>query len=352
MRFLSLSNDLILTAHAQADVDYVNSLGLVASVGPNELIVGHALYASKAEGRAEIAFAIAHEYQDRGLATLLLGQLADAAEAHGIHTFEAVVLAENRRMLNVFRESGFPIQTTYAGGTIEVTFPTSLAPDTLARFEQREELAAASALKKLLYPGSVAVVGASRKVGSVGQAVVRNLVRAGFSGPIYPINPNAAAIQSLPAYPEVQAVPGPVDLAVIAVPAERALASVEQCGRKRVRSLIVLTAGFNEIGPAGQQRQAELLRICRLYGMRLIGPNCIGVINTDPVAPLNATFGPHMAPAGRVGLATQSGALGLAAIDFTIARHLGFSNVVSMGNKADIQGTICSAIGTRTHAQM
>jgi acetate---CoA ligase (ADP-forming) len=338
MRFLSLSNDLILTAHAQADVDYVNSLGLVASVGPNELIVGHALYASKAEGRAEIAFAIAHEYQDRGLATLLLGQLADAAEAHGIHTFEAAVLAENRRMLNVFRESGFPIQTTYAGGTIEVTFPMSLAPDTPARFEQREELAAAGALTKLLYPGSVAVVGASRKVGSVGQAVVRNLVRAGFSGPIYPINPNAAAIQSLPAYPEVQAVPGPVDLAVIAVPAERALASVEQCGRKRVRSLIVLTAGFNEIGPAGQQRQAELLRICRLYGMRLIGPNCIGVINTDPVAPLNATFGPHMAPAGRVGLATQSGALGLAAIDFTIARHLGFSNVVSMGNKADISG--------------
>jgi acetate---CoA ligase (ADP-forming) len=269
---------------------------------------------------------------------LLLGQLAEAAAAHGIHTFEAVVLPENRRMLDVFRESGFPVQSRYAWDTIEVSFPTSLAPDALARFEQREELAAANAMKKLLYPHSVAVIGASRKVGSVGEAVLRNLVTSGFPGSIYPINPAVDTIQARPAYPTVEAVPDPVDLAVIAVPAERVVACAEECGRKGVRSLIVLTAGFNEVGPAGQQRQAELLRMCRAYGMRLIGPNCIGVINTDPAAPLNATFGPRMAPAGRIGLATQSGALGLAAIDFTAARQLGFSTVVSMGNKADISG--------------
>jgi acetyl coenzyme A synthetase (ADP forming)-like protein len=338
MRFFTLSNDLSRTAHEQAVVDYVHSLGLLAVAGPEERIVGHALYAPCGEDRAEVGFAIAPDYQGRGLATLLLGLLAEAAAAHGIHTFEAVVLPENRRMLAVLRESGFPLQSRYAWDTIDVSFPTSLAPDALAHFEQREERAASSALTRLLYPGSVAVVGASRKIGSVGEAVLRNLVGAGFPGPIYPINPATDTIQGLPAYPTVEDVPSDVDLAVIAVPAERVVACAEQCGRKNVRSLIVLSAGFNEVGPEGQQRQTELLRVCRAYGMRLIGPNCIGAINTDPAAPLNATFGPRMAPAGRIGLATQSGALGLAAIDFTAARRLGFSSVVSMGNKADISG--------------
>jgi acetyl coenzyme A synthetase (ADP forming)-like protein len=337
-RFFSLGIDLTRTAHEQADVDYIQSLGLLATTGSEEHIVGHALYAPCGEGRAEVAFAIARDYQGRGLATLLLGQLAEAAAAHGIHTFEAVVLPENRRMLTVFRESGFPMQAHFAGDTIEVSFPTSLAPEALARFEQREELASASALRRVLYPTSVAVIGASRKAGSVGGAVMRNLVAAAFPGPIYPVNPHADMVESLPAYATVETIPAAVDLAVVAVPAAHVVAVAEQCGRKGVRTLIVLSAGFNEVGSEGVARQAELLRVCRANGMRLIGPNCIGVLNTDPAAPLNATFGPQMAPAGRVGLATQSGALGLAAIDFTAARHLGFSSLVSMGNKADISG--------------
>jgi acetyl coenzyme A synthetase (ADP forming)-like protein len=338
MRFFSLSNDLTRTAHEQADVDYVRSLGLLATVGPDERVVGHALYAPCGEGRAEVAFAISRDYQGRGLATLLLGQLAEAAAAHGVHTFEAVVLPENRRMLSVFRESGFPLQTHFEWDTIEVGFPTSLAPEALERFEQREELASASALRRVLSPRSVAVIGASRKPGSVGEAVMRNLVGAGFPGPIYPINPSADSIQSLPVYASIEAVPGEVDLAILAVPATQVITCAEQCGRKGVRALVVLTAGFSEVGGEGQRRQTELLRVCRANGMRLIGPNCVGVINTDPAAPLNATFGPQMAPPGRVGLASQSGALGLAAIDFTAARHLGFSSMVSMGNKADISG--------------
>jgi acetyl coenzyme A synthetase (ADP forming)-like protein len=338
MRFFSLGNDLSRTAHDEADVDYVHSLGLLATVGSPERIVGHALYAPSGEARAEVAFAIAAEYQGRGLATILLGQLADAAAANGIDTFEAVVLSENRRMLDVFRESGFPVKTRHEWHTVEATFPTSLTPEGLARFEQREELASASALRRVLYPRSVAVIGASERPGAVGFAVVRNLRAAAFPGPIYPVNPSATTIQSLPAFARLADISGPVDLAIIAVPSKHVLAVADQCGRKGVHALIVLTAGFAEVGPDGQQRQAELLHVCRSFGMRLIGPNCIGAINTDPAAPLNATFGPLMPPPGRIGMATQSRALGLAAIDFTSSRGLGFSSLVSMGNKADISG--------------
>jgi acetyl coenzyme A synthetase (ADP forming)-like protein len=338
MRFFTLANDLSRTAHDEAKVDYVHSLGLLATVGSPERIVGHALYAPAGDARAEVAFAIAAEYQGRGLATMLLGQLADAAAANGIDTLEAVVLAENRRMLEVLRESGFPVHTRFDGNNVIATFPTSLTPEALARFEQREELAAASALRHVLYPHSVAVVGASERPAAVGTAVVRNLRAAAFPGRIFPVNPSATTIQGLRAYLKVEDIPDPVDLAILAVPSKHVIDVAEQCGRKGVHALIVLTAGFAEVGADGEQRQTALLRVCRSYGMRMIGPNCIGVINTDPAAPLNATFGAVMPCPGRIGMATQSGALGLAAIDFTAARDLGFSSLVSMGNKADLSG--------------
>lgn len=337
-RFFSLSTNLAGIAHQQADIDYTRSLGLLVTVGIDDRVIGHALYATTGEKSAEVAFAIANEYQAHGLATILLGQLAEAAATHGIDTFEAIVLPENRRMLEVFRQSGFPIKTHYAGDTVEVTFPTSLTPQALARFEQREERASASALLRMLYPKSVAIIGASRRADAVGAAVVRNLVAARFPGPIYPVNPSTPTIQSLQAYPSVEAIPGVVDLAIVAVPVAHVVEAAEQCGRKGVRTVVVLTAGFSEVGAEGQVRQAELLRMCRTYGMRLVGPNCIGVINSDPASPLDATFGPLMPKPGRLGLATQSGALGLAAIDFMSARGLGLSSMVSMGNKADISG--------------
>jgi acetyl coenzyme A synthetase (ADP forming)-like protein len=338
MRFFGLGSNLERTAIEEANVDYVHSLGLLATVEPEARIVGHVLYQLTGEATAEVAFAVLPSYQGLGLATLLLGQLAEAASRRGIQTFEAVVLNENLRMLDVLRGSGFPVQTRHAHGAIEFTFPTSLNAEALARFEQREEVAAASALRRILYPSSVAVVGASQRVGTVGAAVVRNLQSAKFPGRIYPVNPTATTIQGLQAFPNVEAIPMPVDLAVIAVASSRVLEVAEACGRKGVRSLIMLTAGFNEIGGEGRQRERDLMRICQSYGMRMIGPNCIGVINADPAAPLNATFGPLMAPPGRIGMATQSGALALAAIDFTTARRLGFSSLVSMGNKADISG--------------
>jgi len=338
LRFFSLGTSLERTAHDEVSVDYVHSYGLVVTVGPEQRIVGHALYAPIGEGRAEVAFTISREYQGQGLASTLLGQLAEAAASNGIHTFEAIAKPENRRMLDVFRESGFPIQTHFEWDVVEVSFPTELTAEGLARFEQREEQPAANALRRVLYPRSVAVIGASRKEGSVGDAVVRNLLDCGFGGPIYPINPTADSIRGMQCFPAVAEVPGDVDLAVIAVPAAAVPDVAEQCGRKGVRALVVLSAGFAEVGSEGHQRQRQLLQVCRAYGMRLIGPNCIGVINTDPNAPLNATFGPLMPPVGRIGLATQSGALGLAAIDFASTRGLAFSSVVSMGNKADISG--------------
>jgi acetate---CoA ligase (ADP-forming) len=338
LRFFSLGNNLEGAARDEAHVDYIRSYGLVVTAGPHQRIVGHAQYAPTGEGRAEVAFTISRKYQGQGLASTLLGQLAEAAASNGIHTFEAIAKPENRRMLDVFRESGFPVQTHFAWDTIEVTFPTELTPEGLGRFEQREEQSAANALRRVLYPGSIAVIGASRKSGSVGDAVVRNLLECGFRGPIYAINPNATEVRGLQCVRSLGDVPAQVDLAIIAVPAAAVVGVAEDCGRQGVRSVVVLSAGFAEVGEEGQQRQRELLQVCRMYGMRLIGPNCIGVINTDPATPLNATFGPLMPLPGRVGLATQSGALGLAAIDFASTRGLGFSSVVSMGNKADISG--------------
>jgi acetyl coenzyme A synthetase (ADP forming)-like protein len=338
LRFFSLGNDLKRTVRDETNIDYVSSLGLIATAGPEQRVVGHVLYAPYAEDRAEVAFTIARDYQGRGLGTLLLGQLAQAAAENGIDTFQALVMPENQRMLQLLRQSGFPIKTRYDWDTIEVTFPTSLTPEALERFERREETASANALRRVLYPHSVAVIGASRKPDAVGAAIVRNLLAFGFKGPVYPVNPAATEIQSLPCYPTVLEIDAPVDLAVIAVPATRVVEAARQCGQKGVAALVVTTAGFNEIGGAGAQRQAELLQVCREYGVRLIGPNCIGVINTDPSAPMNATFGPLTPRAGKLGLATQSGALGLAAIDFSAARDLGFSSIVSMGNKADISG--------------
>src|ERR1051326_4629097 len=340
LRFFSFGNNLAATAHDETNVDYVTSLGLLATAGPDQRVVGHGLYVPGSLQRAEVAFAIARDYQGHGLATILLGQLGEAASRNGVETFEAVVLAENQRMLQVFRESGFPVKTHLDGTTVQVLFPTSLSPEALARFDQREETAASNALRRFLYPRSVAVIGASRDPAAVGAAVVRNLVGSGFCGPVYPINPAATEIQSIAAYASVDDTPGRVDLAVIALPAEKVVQAAEECGRKGVAALVVLSAGFAELGDTGKQREADLLRICAEYGMRLIGPNCIGVINTDPQARLNATFGPLMPSSGRIGLATQSGAIALAAIDFARLRNsgAGFSSVVSMGNKADISG--------------
>ncbi|HXG41485.1 MAG TPA: GNAT family N-acetyltransferase [Dehalococcoidia bacterium] len=313
-------------------------LGMVALWGDPPRIVAHALYHRLEGQRAEAAFAVADEFQGKGIGTLMLGILAEVAARQGIRTFEGTVLPENHRMLEVFREAGFPVEVHVAPGELRVAFPTELSEEALTRFERREQLAAQAALRHFLRPAGIAVVGASRQRGTIGGELFRNLLDYGFNGPVYPVNPNAAVVQGVVAYPSVEEVPGPVDLAVIVTPAESVPEVARQYARKGVRALVVISAGFAESGEEGRRRQEELVRICRASGMRLIGPNCMGIANTDPKVRLNATFAPSPPRAGRVGFMTQSGALGLAIIEHANRLGIGLSAFVSVGNKADISG--------------
>ena len=337
-RFFSPAKGSALAAEAHREANLDHTFGLVAVSGAEERVVGHAFYAGLEEHRAEVAFTIANDFQGRGLGTILLCQLAEVAVTNDIEVFEAEVVASNHAMLRVFRESGFPIEVSAAAGQLHVTFPTAFTPAAIERFEHREATAAVNALKLFFNPRAVAVIGASRKRGTIGGEIFHNLLSYGFQGPVYPVNPMAAVIQSVPAYSSVETIPGPVDLAIVVVPAAQVIEAAAACGRKGVKALVVISAGFSETGPEGQARQAELLRVCRATGMRLIGPNCMGIANTDPGVSLDATFAPKAPPHGRVGFSSQSGALGLAIIEFANSLGLGLSTFISVGNKADISG--------------
>jgi acetyl coenzyme A synthetase (ADP forming)-like protein len=288
-------------------------------------------------GEAEVALTVADSVQGMGLGTILVGHLAAAAAAAGIATFTAEVMPDNYRMLAVFRDSGFPLHVESSFGAMHVSFPTQLTDDARARFERREQISAVAAMKRFFEPRSIAVVGASRRRGTIGGEVFHNLLRSGFPGPVYPVSPHEA-VQSVRAYPDVRDLPDPIDLAVIAVPARAVVEAARACAQKGVGALVVISSGFAESGPVGQARQSELLEVCRRSGMRLIGPNCMGILSTAPGHELDATFAPAMPARGRVGFMSQSGALGLAVIDHARRSGLGLSSFVSVGNKADISG--------------
>jgi acetyl coenzyme A synthetase (ADP forming)-like protein len=338
LRFFSPLKGAALAAEAHRETNLDHTFALLALSGAEEHVVGHAFYVGLDEHRAEVAFTIANDFQGRGLGTILLGQLAEVAALNGIQMFEAEVVAANHAMLHVFRESGFPIEVGANAGQLHVTFPTSFTQQAVERFERREAIAAVNALKLFFNPRAVAVVGASRHRGTIGGEIFHNLLAFGFNGPVYPVNPTAEVVQSVPAYANIEAIPGPVDLAIIVVPANRVVEVATGCGRKGVKALVVISMGFSETGAAGQSQQAELVRVCRAAGMRLIGPNCMGIANTDPNVRLDATFAPGMPPMGRVGFSSQSGALGLAIIEHANSLGLGISTFVSVGNKADISG--------------
>jgi acetyl coenzyme A synthetase (ADP forming)-like protein len=340
LRFFSSASARFLgeAAHAHAAADGARERGLVATSGLDGVIVAHAQYVVVGTRRAEIALAVADRWQGRGLGTLLLGELAAIAAAGGIDVFEGSLLPENHAMLDVLRQSGFALDVCRVPGEIHVTIATSLTEDARRRFEDRERIAAVHAVGRFLAPRNIAVVGASRRPDAVGGRILDNLLAAPFAGRVHPVNARASEVRGLRAYPSVDAIPDPVDLAIVAVPAAEVLSAAEQCARKGVAALLVISAGFAETGEAGAARQAELLRICRAAGMRVIGPNCFGVVNTDPGVRLNATFSPIAVPAGAIGFVSQSGALGLAIIDYASALGLGLSSFVSVGNKADVSG--------------
>ena len=316
-----------------------NRFALVATTGPEERIVAHGVYVRTGAATAEVAFLVADDWQGHGIATILLGHLAAAAEHDGISTFTAEVMSSNHRMVDVFRASGYPVRLHSEAGVLHLEFPTSLSDGARERFEQRERTAARAAVRSFLAPASVAVIGASRHAGTVGDALLRNLVESGYTGALYAVNPNAGErIRGIPAFRSLGEVPAPVELAIIAVPAAGVANAARECARYGVRALLVISAGFAEVGGEGRDRQNELVRICRESGMRLIGPNCLGAINTDPAVRLDATFAGARPLAGPVAFLSQSGGLGIAVIEACKRIGLGLSSFVSVGNKADISG--------------
>ncbi len=286
----------------------------------------------------EVAFAVADAFQGKGLGTVLLERLAAMAAANGIRRFDATTLPENAQMLEVFYESGFEIRSKTEAGTIAVQLSLDPTNDTVLSAERRNAMATAASLRPLLEPSSVAVVGASRDPKSIGRRILRALTANGFAGPIYPINPQAAELDGVRCYGTLADIPSGVDLAVIAVPHARVLDVVDQCAAAKITSLVVITAGYAEAGADGRARQQALVERVRAYGMRMIGPNCMGVINANPALRLNASFSPIVPPSGSVALSSQSGALGMAIIELATERGVGLSTFVSVGNKADVSG--------------
>ena len=337
-RFFAAVANADASLKRMVDVDYSTRYGIVAVGGPAHEIVGHAMYVETEAGKAELALAVADAYQGLGLGTILLGQLAEAASSAGIQVLEAVVRPENHRMLEVLRESGFPVHSRSEPGEVHAELPTNLTPEALQHFEDREHIAAVAAVKHVLAPRSVAVIGASHTRGTIGAELFHNLLSAGFTGPIYPVNPTATTVESLASYASVLDIQDDVELAVVAVPASAVVEVARQCAEKRVRGMVVISAGFAEAGSEGVDLQRDLVQVCRDGGIRLVGPNCMGVINTSPAVNLDATFAPDKPLRGRIGFLSQSGGLGIAVLARAQALGSGVSSFVSVGNKADISG--------------
>jgi acetyl coenzyme A synthetase (ADP forming)-like protein len=293
-------------------------------------------YIDLGNGAAEAAFAVSDRFQGRGLGTILLERLATTAAAHGFRRFEAMVLPENTAMLEVFHESGFEIRSKSEQGCITVLLSLSPTSESVAAAERRQALATVASMRPMMTPRNVAVVGASREPGSIGARALHAIVSAGFTGRVYPINPNAKELEGLRCYSSITDAPHDVDLALIAVPAPAVLDVVNQCAAAGVKALVVITAGFAEVGEAGRALQQQLVDAVRGHGLRMIGPNCMGLLNTAADVCLNASFSPIVPPAGRVAFSSQSGALGLAILELARERQVGLSSFVSVGNKADV----------------
>ena len=320
------------------EVDYADRFALVAVTGDPPELVAHAAYVRMDTSRAEVAFLVADAWQEHGIATILLAHLAEVAVRHGITTFVAEVLTHNHRMIGVFRESGYPVAMRATPDAIEIELPTSLSPEGVERFQERDRIAAIAAAAGFLAPRSVAVIGASRRRGTVGGDVLHNLLATEFRGAVYPVNNRAEVVQSIQAHHSVTDIPVAIELAVIAVPAESVVAVARECAAVGVRSLLVISGGFGESGEQGARRQLELVQLCREHGMRLVGPNCLGVLNTAPEVRMNATFAPGAPTPGRVAFMSQSGSFGIAIIEAADRLDVGLSSFVSVGNKCDLSG--------------
>jgi acetyl coenzyme A synthetase (ADP forming)-like protein len=337
-RFFDLCSPASALAGSPTDVDYSNDFGLVGELGGDIIGVAHYFRCAHRPTVAEVAFTIADLAQGSGTGTRLLERLAEIARENGIECFEADVLNSNQRMLDVFLDSGFAVTTGSREDVVQVSFsldPTSRFADHAA---DRSRKAAYASMRSIFAPRSIAVIGASRRPGQLGTAVLHNLRTTGFRGSLYAVNPNAETIDSVRSYPSLRAIPEPVELAIIAVPAPLVAGVIDDCIDKGVAAVVVISAGFGETGEEGRAHEQRLLEKVRAAGMRMVGPNCMGVINTDPAVNMHGTFASVFPPHGNVAMSSQSGALGLAILDYARSLNIGFSTFVSVGNKADVSG--------------
>ncbi len=319
-------------AESLLDPDWVETGSLAGWLG--DRVVGIANYVRLRDPRsAEAAFAVSDAEQGRGIGTRLLEQLAERAAATGVTRFVAEVMAENQAMLSVFTGAGFDVVRELEHGEVEVSFPIAPTEAFQERVEERDHVAVAASLRPFFEPSSVAVIGASRRRGSIGGELFRNVLEADFDGAAYPVNRGGKPVAGVRGYNSISEIPDPVELAVICLPGPQVLEAAEQALDKGVRAICVISSGFAEIGAEGIERQEQLLALVRAHGARLLGPNCLGMASSKPR--LNATFAPRALPSGRIGFSSQSGALGLALLEQGSAR-LGFSAFVSIGNKADV----------------
>ncbi|MDQ4500861.1 GNAT family N-acetyltransferase [Sinomonas sp. ASV322] len=319
------------------EVDYRDRVALVITIGDEILGVGrYDRLDDPAE--AEVAFNISDRHQGRGLGSILLEHLAAAARERGIRRFTAEVLPENRKMLTVFAEAGYAVERHFDDGVVMVAFEIDPTEKSRAVMESREHRAEALSVRGLLAPRSVAIVGASRRWGSIGQQLLAHIVEGGFPGGVAAVNREALELGGMLTYAGIRDVPGPVDVALVAVPYDDVAEVVAECAAAGVRGVVVASAGHAEDGERGLARQRELVRDARARGMRVVGPGSLGIVNTDPDVRLNASLAPDMPRRGTLGLFSQSAAIGIALYAAAARRRLGFSTIVSAGNRADVSG--------------
>ena len=319
-------------------VDYMATFGLIAlTVGKTEEVAGVIRYYKlpKKES-AEVFILVDEAYRGKGLGTVLLEKLASIAHSRGIGTFEADVAADSKPSLSLVNKLGFSITAVHNKNVLHVVMPVTPTRKLILQEEERERKSTVASIRAILHPNSIAVIGASRSSGTIGYWLIRCLLLSGYTGVIYPVNPNAIAIQSIKSYASVLDIPGDVDLAIIAVPAKAVVRAADECGRKGVRGLICISDGFKESGTTGADREKELREVALSYGMRLVGPNCMGVINTDPMMNMNATFSTIYPSAGNISFLSQSGAMGLVILEYARSLNTGIATFVSVGNRADI----------------
>ncbi|GAA8848946.1 bifunctional GNAT family N-acetyltransferase/acetate--CoA ligase family protein [Helicobacter pylori] len=318
------------------EVDYVDRMALVATV--RDEIIGIGRYDRVSPHSAEVAFNISDNYHGKGIGSVLLEHLAAIAYATDITEFEAEVLPQNRKMLSVFSDAGYQVSRRFEDGVVTLHFAIEPTAESLSVRFAREHRAEAQSVRAMLHPDSVAVIGASRRERAIGHQVLKQIVDGGFTGRVHAVNPEAGTVLGLQAERSIGEIEGGVELAVIAVPADKVPQIVGECATVGVKTLLIISSGFAEVDEDGARMQQQVLRLARTHGMRVVGPNSFGLINTDPAVSLNATLTPIIPEPGHLGLFSQSGALAIANLDSAARRNLGISVFASAGNRTDVSG--------------